>query len=267
MGNSQTKEVIKYVEAPKPPPTPMFDKPWRTIDWGHNSGLLEELKEYKPEAEGVEHLRVLVYGPVGAGKSSLINSMNTALIGRMAIPAGVNNTQADEGSFTLQYKTHRIRKGRGSSRSYFPIVFNDIMGLESDQSVGVRTEDIKLAMMGHVKEGYKFNQLSPLSPSDKYYNPNPRPDDKVHVLVLLLSTNCPETNSPMIQKMKEIRQAARDLGIPQIAVGTHIDEICDQIEKDVKNVYMSKSLKKKSTGTILSGIRYIRCRIGVLSIR
>uniref|UniRef100_A0AAV2J9H5 G domain-containing protein n=1 Tax=Knipowitschia caucasica TaxID=637954 RepID=A0AAV2J9H5_KNICA len=211
----------------------------------HDSGLLEELKEYKPEAEGVEHLRVLVYGPVGAGKSSLINSMTTALIGRMAIPAAVNNTQADEGSFTLQYKTHRIRKGQGSSRSYFPFVFNDIMGLESDQSVGVRTEDIKLAMMGHVKEGYKFNQLSPLSPSDKYYNPNPRPDDKVHVLVLLLSTNCPETNSPMIQKMKEIRQAARDLGIPQIAVGTHIDEICDQIEKDVKNVYMSKSLKKK----------------------
>ncbi|XP_072301558.1 interferon-induced protein 44-like [Eucyclogobius newberryi] len=247
MGGTETKEVIRYVEvaAPAPPPTPMFDKPWRGIDWGNKAELLKELTEYEPLNEDVRHLRVLVYGPVGAGKSSLINSLTSALLGRMAIPAAVNNTQSDEGSFTLQYKTHRIRKGRGQKRSYYPFVFNDIMGLESHQSMGVRAEDIKLAMMGHVKEGYKFNPMSSISPSDQFYNPNPRPDDKVHVLVLLLSANCPETDSTVIQKMKEVRQAARDLGIPQIAIGTHIDETCDQIEKDVKNVYKSKSLKRK----------------------
>lgn len=252
MGGSNSKEpeireVIKYVEkaAPAPPPTPMFDKPWREIDWGNNAELLKELTEYEPLNEDVRHLRVLVYGPVGAGKSSLINSMTSALLGRMAIPAAVNNAQADEGSFTLQYKTHRIRKGRGKSRSYFPFVFNDIMGLESDQNVGVRAEDIKLAMMGHVKEGYKFNPMASLSPSDLYYNPNPRPDDKVHVLVLLLNANSPSNSISVIQKMKEVRQAARDLGIPEIAIGTHIDYNCDEIEKDVKNVYKSKALKSK----------------------
>ncbi|XP_055004628.1 interferon-induced protein 44-like [Boleophthalmus pectinirostris] len=202
--------------------------------------------DYEPQNDEVHHLRVLlVYGPVGAGKSSLINSMTSALLGRMAIPAAVNNTQSDEGSFTVQYKTHRIRKGRGKSRGYFPFVFNDIMGLESDKNVGVRAEDLKLAMMGHVKEGYKFNPICSLSPSDHYYNPHPKPDDKVHVLVLLLSANCPETNTSVIQKMKEVRQTARDLGIPQIAIGTHIDDVCDQIEKDIKNVYKSKSLKTK----------------------
>ncbi|XP_055082524.1 interferon-induced protein 44-like isoform X2 [Periophthalmus magnuspinnatus] len=233
---------------PPPSPSTVFDKPWREIDWGNNAKLLKELWEYKPQNEDVRHIRVLVYGPVGAGKSSFINSITTALLGRMAIPAAVNNAQSDEGSFTVQYQTHRIRKRKRrlrDSRTHYPVVFNDIMGLESDQNVGVRAEDIKLAMMGHVKEGYKFNSMTSISPSDPYYNPHPKPDDKVHVLVLLLSANCPETDSSVIQKMKEVRQTARDLGIPQIAIGTHIDEICDEIEKDVKNVYKSKSLKTK----------------------
>ncbi|KAK7925089.1 hypothetical protein WMY93_007399 [Mugilogobius chulae] len=200
----------------------VFDEPWRVIDWGNNEELVKELTEYQPEIEGVKHLRVLVYGPVGAGKSSLINSMISALLGRMTIPAAVSNTQADEGSFTVQYKAHRIRKGRGKTKTYYPFLFNDIMGLESDQNMGVRADDIKLAMMGHVREGYKFNPKSSIS-----------------------STNASEINSSVIQKMKEVRQTARDLGIPQIAIGTHIDEMYAEIEKDLKNVYKSKSLRKK----------------------
>uniref|UniRef100_A0A3B3ZN19 Uncharacterized protein n=1 Tax=Periophthalmus magnuspinnatus TaxID=409849 RepID=A0A3B3ZN19_9GOBI len=212
----------------------VFDKPWREIDWGNNAKLLKELWEYKPQNEDVRHIRVLVYGPVGAGKSSFINSITTALLAM--------GTKSYKG---LPYKTHQIGKGKGKSGTHYPVVFNDIMGLESDKNVGVRAEDIKLAMMGHVKEGYKFNSMTSISPSDPYYNPHPKPDDKVHVLVLLLSANCPETDSSVIQKMKEVRQTARDLGIPQIAIGTHIDEICDEIKKDVKNVYKSKSLKTK----------------------
>ena len=57
----------------------------------------------------------------------------------------------------FQYETHEIR--RGTSDSFYPIVFNDIMGLEEGTGQGVQAEDIKLAMMGRVKEGYKV-QLS-----------------------------------------------------------------------------------------------------------
>ena len=59
--------------------------------------------------------------------------------------------------FVFQYETHEIR--RGTSNSFYPIVFNDIMGLEEGTGQGVQAEDIKLAMMGRVKEGYKV-QLS-----------------------------------------------------------------------------------------------------------
>ncbi|XP_029986584.1 interferon-induced protein 44-like, partial [Sphaeramia orbicularis] len=199
--------------------------------------------DYKPESSKVEQLRVLIYGPVGAGKSSFINSVITAIRGQSYIKAAANSAGTDTKSFTVEYKAHKIKKQGG----HLPIVFSDIMGLEDGEDIGVRAEDIQLAMEGHVKEGYKFHPGATLSKKDQYYNPSPTLDDQVHVLVCLLNVNSPNISPSVIKKMKAIRETARDLGIPQIAIGTHIDECCDEIEKDVKDVYKSKYLKKKMT--------------------
>ncbi|XP_061578855.1 interferon-induced protein 44-like [Cololabis saira] len=143
----------------------------------------------------------------------------------------------------LQYETHKIQKeGRGN---FYPFVFNDIMGLGEGDANGVNTHDIKLALEGHVKEGYKFNPVCPLSHGDPGYNSSPSPGDRVHVLVCVYSANASEVRSSVLEKMKEIREAASELGIPQLAVLTHIDEACGETEKSLRNVYESKYLKKK----------------------
>ncbi|CAK6974022.1 interferon-induced protein 44-like [Scomber scombrus] len=143
----------------------------------------------------------MLYGSVGAGKSSFISSVSSCMRGRMGIPAAGNATTGGVTSFTTKYETHRIKKGdRGD---FYPFVFNDIMGLEENDGRGVRVDDIKLVLQGHVFDKYK--------------------------------------------KMKEIREAARDLGIPQVAIVTKIDEACKETKKDLKNVYKSKYLKKKMT--------------------
>ncbi|XP_029981199.1 interferon-induced protein 44-like [Sphaeramia orbicularis] len=225
----------------EPEPCPTFDQPWRKIDWGSKEENLRFATEYQPLKDDIKHLRILLYGPVGAGKSSFINSISTALTSRMVLTAAVNaNNKAK--SFTNQYTTHKILKGRGV---YCSFICNDIMGLEDGEDVGVRAEDIKLAMEGHVEDGYKFNPASSLSKDDNKYRPCPTPDEKVHVLVCVLNANALEIKPSVIQKMKAIRETARDMGIPQLAIATQIDEACPEIQKDLKNVYKSKHLREK----------------------
>lgn len=241
----------------------MYDKPWRKIDWGNKESLLQMIHKYTPR-HGEQLLRILVYGPVGAGKSSFINSVTSALYGRMSYEAAANTADSATRSFTLKYETHRIYKDGGYSDECYPFVFNDLMGMEGGEKMGIDPQDIKLALMGHVKEGYKFNPMSPLDKLDYHYNPNPTIDDKVHVLVLMLPANSSAIDHSMILKMKEVRETARDLGIPQLAVGTHVDVNCPEINKDLKNIYRSKSLKNKmdefshAVGIPLNGIMGVK---------
>ncbi|KAK2812302.1 hypothetical protein Q5P01_000038 [Channa striata] len=227
-------------------PPPSLNEPWRKISWGDKLKDLQYVQKYQPEHSNIKSLRILLYGPVGAGKSSFINSVSNILRGRMSIPAAASATTSDK-SFTTRYETHKIRKGKGQPKTFYPFVFNDIMGLEEGSDAGVSAEDIKLVMKGHVREGHKFNPVSPLSDRDRGYNPDPAPDDKVHVLVCVISANSAETKHSVLEKISNIRETAADLGIPQMGLITNIDAACGETEKDVKNVYKSKHLKKKMT--------------------
>ncbi|XP_053184213.1 interferon-induced protein 44-like [Scomber japonicus] len=225
---------------PEPKPSPLLSEPWRKMPWGDKERDLQYVQNYTPINKRVKHVRVLLYGPVGSGKSSFINSVSSTVRGRITQPAAPSSTTSDQ-SFTTTYQTHTIRIG--TSDSFCQFVFNDIMGLEGGTERGVRAEDVKLAMMGHVKDGYKFNPRSPLSKGDPKYKPSPSPDDQVHVVVCILSADTVEIKA--LEKMKVIREAARDLGIPQMAIITHIDEACKETEEDLRNVYKSKHLKQK----------------------
>lgn len=61
------------------------------------------MQGYKPENNSIKHLRVLVYGPVGSGKSSFINSVSSILQGRIAIPAAASAMTSDR-SFTAKVR-------------------------------------------------------------------------------------------------------------------------------------------------------------------
>ncbi|XP_038583576.1 interferon-induced protein 44-like [Micropterus salmoides] len=232
MGHKSSKS-----NASKTPP--LLNEPWRKINWGDKQSNLQYVKNYKPH-DGGQQLRILLHGPAGAGKSSFINSFQSLLHGRMYTLALADNISHD--SFTRKYTTYKIQKE--SPESFYPFVFSDIMGLQTTN--GVQVEDIKLALKGHVKDGYRFKPESPLSEGDQFYNKYPTANDKVHVLVCVINANIVSGMTYLtIEKIRNIRLEASNLGIPQVAILTKIDEVCPEIKQDLQNVYKSKSLKNK----------------------
>ncbi|KAG7999323.1 Interferon-induced protein 44 [Nibea albiflora] len=204
-----------------------------------NQSVLQYLKDYKPQTEG-QKLRILLHGPVGAGKSSFINSVRSVLQGKISARAGVDNSGADY-SFTKKYTTYKVPKGGPERVCSF--VFNDIMGLEIK---GVHVDDVKLALKGRVKDGYRFNPESKMSEQDQFYNNSPSDNDKVHVLVCVVpASTVAHIKDEVVQKIRDIREEASDLGISQLAVITKIDEVCPEMKQDVKNVYKLKAVKAK----------------------
>ncbi|CAL8311823.1 unnamed protein product [Arctogadus glacialis] len=225
-------------------------KTWRTLDWGKKNEQLEWLKSYHLGSGDPKHLRVLLCGPAGSGKSSFINSVASICQNQCAEPAEASNgmgttpelAKSAGQSFTLKYKTHQIKRD-GQGDQHYPFVFNDLMGLEEER--GILSEDIKLAMKGHVKEDYEFNQEHALDDSNDSYNKKPTLNDKAHILVFVVAVDFIQVAGPkIIQKMVEVKLAARDLGIRTMAILTKIDEKSSPyVKEDLKNVYSSKFIK------------------------
>lgn len=59
---------------------------------------------------------------------------------------------------------------------------------------------------------FQFNAAGPLSDANPGYNKSPSLDDRVHVLVCVLSANSAEITDSVLRKMAEVREMARDLG-------------------------------------------------------
>ncbi|XP_010735598.2 interferon-induced protein 44 isoform X1 [Larimichthys crocea] len=198
---------------------------------------------YRPRTEG-QQLRILLHGLLGAGKSSFINSVSTVLQGNMSRIALVGNSNQD--SVTKEYKTYRIQ--RGNHNGFYPFVLNDIMGLKNAtrRNRKVYVKDVKRAMKGHVRDGYTFNPERNILKGGQFYNRNPTANDKVHVLVSVIDASKVEKMKNEIEEtLQDIREEANDLGIPQVAILTKIDTVCPEIQKDIKDVYKSRTLKKR----------------------
>ncbi|XP_041634511.1 interferon-induced protein 44-like [Cheilinus undulatus] len=143
----------------------------------------------------------------------------------------------------IEYKTYKIEK---EDQSIYSFVFNDIMGIEKNLDHGVNVDDLKLALQGHMKDNYKFNPVSPLTQNDPGYNSNPSLDDKVHVMVGVIPADSVSLLSDeVVQKLRQLRAAATELEIPQMAILTKVDQACPEVKRDINNLHKSKYLKEQ----------------------
>nr|XP_046270448.1 interferon-induced protein 44-like isoform X1 [Scatophagus argus]XP_046270449.1 interferon-induced protein 44-like isoform X1 [Scatophagus argus] len=213
---------------------------WRPLPKSNEN--LNFVNSYQPQNKEARSLRILLHGPVGAGKSSFISSVDSVLQDRISVRA-LSDTIGGK-SFTQTYKTFHFHK---DANHFYPFVMTDIMGLEKNASNGVCLEDLKLALKGHVKEGYKFIPGQQISEGDPSYNSSPTLNDRVHVLVSVFPAGSASLISDeVVKKMREVRLAASEMGIPQLVILTKVDEACPEVKKYLKNIYKSKYLKEQA---------------------
>ncbi|XP_050976967.1 interferon-induced protein 44-like [Labeo rohita] len=153
----------------------------------------------------VSTLRILLLGPVGAGKSSFFNSVNNVLQGRMTTRALADSESWR--SFTMECKDFRLKKKDNSS---YPFMFTDIKGIEPEERKGVHPEDIAKILLGHIKNGYRFHIDNPITEENPKYNATSSLNDRVHCLVAVLSADkISLMDQDVINQMRKVREKAR----------------------------------------------------------
>ncbi|KAL6488187.1 hypothetical protein MHYP_G00019280 [Metynnis hypsauchen] len=212
---------------------------WRRVEWNQD-GVIDALETFKISNKKVDALRFLLYGPIGAGKSSTINTIKTVFEGRLFVNCLATSEITHSKSQSLYYEKCEIGKD-----GLFPFTFNDVKGLVKEDS-GVHAKDIISALKGHVKEGYAFNPEIPLSENSKYYLRDPGLNDQMHCLVNIIPADTISMiKDDYIKKMKEVREEASRMGLPQVIFMTRVDRACPLTKTDLRNVYKSKKIREK----------------------
>ncbi|XP_017576507.1 interferon-induced protein 44-like [Pygocentrus nattereri] len=226
----------------KPQPIPDFERPWRVMDWNEKEHLEAKLRNIQLNHPELRCVRILLHGPVGAGKSCFINSVQSVFHGEIKTKA-FEQANAKK-SCTKTYKAYTITN---RNHETLPFVLNDIMGLEQNDEDGIHPDDVVNALLGHIKDGYKFNPVSPLSEEDPGYIREPRLKDKVHCLVSVVpASSISRMDIGVIKKMEVVRKKAMSLGIPHVIVMTKVDDdVCPLVNRDLNQIYRSRKIKEK----------------------
>ncbi|XP_066543015.1 interferon-induced protein 44-like [Hoplias malabaricus] len=214
-------------------------KEWREVE-KEQEPLISTLKSFKICSEEVRELRFLLHGPVGAGKSSTINTLKSIFEGHQFLNCLATNSDTVSGmSFTTKYQKF--------STGTLPFAFYDVMGLEVGHK-GVHTEDIINAFKGHIPDDYEFREDMPIIEEHRDYITSPTINNKIHCLVSVIPADrLSMMSEDVIKKMRNIRAEASKLGIPQIVFMTRVDKACKLTSEDLGKIYQSKKIRDKIT--------------------
>ncbi|XP_073718339.1 interferon-induced protein 44-like [Misgurnus anguillicaudatus] len=249
-GNLTECEVFKIEKMSQ---ASVEEKPWRNIAWKEErkEELVKSLKTYKPLVSSVNRVRILMIGPVGAGKSSFFNSINSIFMGHVTNKAIAGSTST---SLTTQFRTYPVKDGREGKP--LPFVLCDTMGLEEQTGAGLDIEDISSILRGHIPDRYQFNPMAPFEPDEQKSSKPASLEQKIHCVVFVIdATKISLMSSKLEEKLAAIRKKVISLGIAQIVLMTKIDEACPLVEEDLQKVYVSSYIKSK--------VQEVSSRLGV----
>ncbi|XP_036453099.1 interferon-induced protein 44-like [Colossoma macropomum] len=201
---------------------------------------MDMIAGWKHGVSSVKKARVLLVGPVGAGKSSFFNSISSIFKGYVSSQA---NTGCAGTSLTTQFRTYSIKAGGGGK--LLPITLCDTMGLEEGLNAGLDIDDFTSILKGHIQDKYQLNPSMPLQPESPSFCKEPSLKDKIHTVVYVMDAcRVKLLSDKMIEKLAAFRRKTNQMGVPQLVLLTKVDEACSSVAVDLKSVYQSHYIHK-----------------------
>ncbi|XP_052587545.1 interferon-induced protein 44 isoform X1 [Peromyscus californicus insignis] len=201
--------------------------------------LLTVLSTYKPYGDLVPQTRILLLGPIGAGKSSFVNSVKSVFRGSITHQALVG---CDKNGISDKYRTYSIT--HRDDDGPLPFVLCDSLGLS--QKAGLHTDDTAYLLNGHTPDRYEFNSMKPITSNHPNYIHNPLLKDRIHCVVFVFDINSVEQLSHgLVAKIKRIRRELIKCGILHVALLTHVDSLDLITREDLVDIYNCEPVKLK----------------------
>ncbi|CAM4653470.1 unnamed protein product [Leuciscus chuanchicus] len=224
---------------------PLLENQWRNMDWSEEAKetLMESVRSFKPASESVTEARVLLIGPVGAGKSSFISSVQSVFSGRVINRAMVGSSSST--SFTKKLRSFRIRGAGEKADEPTALVMCDVMGVGEGETTGLTLHDALSVIKGHAPEGHQFSPEQPVGADTVGYVRKPSITDKVHCVVFVVDASkvasYPKSFGTTFQ---QLREHISNLGVHQVALLTHVDQVCKSTGSDITQVYRSQNVQQ-----------------------
>ncbi|XP_051767458.1 interferon-induced protein 44 isoform X2 [Ctenopharyngodon idella] len=214
--------------------------------------LMESVRSFKPASENVTEARILLIGPVGAGKSSFISSVQSVFSGRVINRAMVGSSSST--SFTKKLRSFNIRGAGEKADEPTALVLCDVMGVGEGESTGLTLHDALSVIKGHAPEGHQFSPEQPIGADTVGYVRKPNIKDKVHCVVFVVDGSKVGSYAKSFgTTFQQLRDHISNLGVHQVALLTHVDQVCKATGSDITQVYKSQTIQQAmvKTGALL----------------
>uniref|UniRef100_A0A8C0CXM6 Interferon induced protein 44 like n=1 Tax=Balaenoptera musculus TaxID=9771 RepID=A0A8C0CXM6_BALMU len=186
---------------------------------GHRNSLLADLRAYRPYADLVSEIRILLLGPVGSGKSSFFNSVKSIFHGHLTHQAIVGS---DVTSITEQYRIYSVKDGKDGKS--LPFMLCDSMGLDEKEGVGLCVADIPHILKGCVPDRYQFSPHKPITPKHPAFITSPSLKDRIHCVAYVFDINSIDNlSSKMVAKFKQVQKEVLNCG--DFVILSHVDSL------------------------------------------
>ncbi|BDA43869.1 probable interferon-induced protein 44 [Coccomyxa sp. Obi] len=188
--------------------------------------------------KGASKINVLLVGGVGAGKSSIVSTLDSLFRGRLSRKAA--HGQALTGSFTRSLTKYSFRHERAAD-----------YGIEEAQeapfvlwdSPGWSDTLYQNGELGYILDGNlpnRFDLTQAISPQSHNFVVAPDLADRVHCVCFVVPCQA-GSNADYMRRLKELKKDAMDRGIPTLVFLTKVDQY--DAEADISRLENSQRIK------------------------